>query len=142
MKSAKTARQSKTPKTTRQLDAEIADHQERARLSARVQKILDKWQPILGIAVREFRIKKMRAFASLNLAERRMWVSQALAKMSPRDLEYVVLHELVHLLVGEEEGSGHDPRFYALMDRYLPGWRRTHRRLRSGDVVARDLPGM
>lgn len=138
MKSAK----ARTTKTARQLDAEIADLQERAHLSARVQKLLDKWQPILGTAVREFRIKKMRAFASLNLAERRLWVSQVLAKMSQGDLEYVVVHELVHLLVGEEEGSGHDPRFYALMDRYLPSWRRRHRRLRSGDVIARDLPGM
>lgn len=139
MKSAKTAR---IPKTARQLDAEIADHQERARLSARVQKLLDKWQPILGVAVREFRLKKMRAFGSLNLDERRLWVSQALAKMSADDLEYVVVHELVHLLIGEEEGSGHDERFYAIMDRHLPSWRRRHKRLRSGDVIARPLPEM
>jgi predicted metal-dependent hydrolase len=130
-------------KTTRQLDREIADHQERDRLAKRVQKLLDKWQPILGVNVREFRIKKMRAFGSLNLSDRRLWISQTLAAMTPADLEYVVLHELVHLAIRDEKGSGHDERFYALMDQHLPSWRRRHNRLRSGDgVVASRLPGM
>lgn len=129
-------------KTSRQLDHEIADHQERDRLRAQVQRLLDKWQPILGVTVREFRIKKMNAFGSLNARDRRLWISQALAAMSPADLEYVVVHELMHL-VTDDGGSGHDERFYALMDRYLPGWRRRHERLRSGEgVVAKKLPGL
>ena len=74
-------------KTARQLDREIADCQERARLKKRVQKLLDKWQPLLGVHVREFRIRKMRAFGSLNLPERRLWISQSLASMSAADLE-------------------------------------------------------
>lgn len=130
-------------KTARQLDREIADHIERDRLKRRIQKLLDKWQPILGVRVDEFRIKKMKAFGSLNLPARRLWISQSLATMSPADLEYVVVHELMHLLVGDEEGSGHDARFYALMDQHLPGWRRRHTKLRSADgVVSRVLPGM
>jgi predicted metal-dependent hydrolase len=129
-------------KTARQLDREIADHQERARLTKRVQKLLDKWQPILGVTLREFRVRKMRAFGSLDLPERRLWVSQSLADMSPGDLEYVVVHELVHLRVDDAKGSGHDDRFYALMDRYLPIWRRRHVRLRGDGVVATKLPGM
>lgn len=130
-------------KTSRQLDREIADHQQRDRLARRVQRLLDKWQPIVGSRVSEFRIKKMRAFGSLNVADGRLWISQALATMSPADLEYVIVHELVHLLIREDEGSGHDARFYALMDRFLPSWRRRHMRLRSGDgIVASPLPGM
>jgi len=128
-------------KTARQLDREIADHQERERLARRVQKLLDKWQPILGVRVASFRIKKMRAFGSLNVRDGRLWISQSLATMTPADLEYVVVHELVHLLIPEGEGSRHDARFYALMDRYLPSWRRRHKRLRSDDgVIARTLP--
>jgi predicted metal-dependent hydrolase len=130
-------------KTARQLDREIADYGDRERLMRRVQRLIDKWQPILGVRVGEVRIKKMRAFGALNVRDGRLWVSQALAAMSPADLEYVVVHELVHLLIRQEEGSGHDARFYALMDHYLPGWRRRHTRLRSDDgVVARKLPGM
>lgn len=131
-------------KTARQLDREIADHQERDRLSRRVQKLLDKWQPILGVEVREFRIKKMKSFGSLNPRDRRLWISQALAGMSAAALEYVVVHELMHLLIDEgPAGSGHDDRFYALMDHYLPSWRRRHAWLRSpGGLVAGSLPGM
>lgn len=130
-------------KPARQLDHEIADSQERQQLCRRVQRLLDKWQPILGVHVSEFRVKKMRAFGSLNIRDRRLWISQSLARMSPADLEYVVVHELVHLLIREEEGSGHDDRFYAIMDRYFPDWRRRHARLRSDDgVVATPLPGM
>lgn len=130
-------------KTARQLDREIADHQERDRLSRRVQKLLDKWQPILGVRVDDFRIRKMRAFGSVNLPERRLWIGQSLATMSPADLEYVVVHELVHLLIHDDEGSGHNERFYALMDHYLPTWRRRHARLRSDDdISASKLPGM
>ena len=133
----------KRSRTSRQLDREITDELERSRLAARVQKLLDKWQPILGVRVREFRIKKMASWGSLNPPDRRLWVSQALAKMSDAALEYVVVHELVHLLIDEGPvGSGHDERFYALMDRYLPTWRRRHARLRSGDVVAAKLPGL
>jgi len=128
-------------KTARQLDREIADFEERVHLGVRVKKLLDKWQPILGVDVPEFRIKKMRAFGSLNMRDGRLWISQSLATMSPADLEYVVVHELVHLLIREKEGSGHDARFYALMDHYLPSWRRRHDALRSPDgIVARRLP--
>jgi predicted metal-dependent hydrolase len=134
-----------------QLDREIVDHQERARLTKRVQRILDKWQPILGVHLGEFHIRKMRAFASTNVRDSRLWVSQMLTGMSPADLEYVVVHELVHLRVSDiaraegldpEVGSGHNTRFYDLLDHYLPTWRRRHARLRSpAGVVAGKLPG-
>jgi hypothetical protein len=131
-----------TRKSSRKLDREIADQVERSRLEVRVRSLLDKWQPILGVRVREFRIKKMTSWGSLNPPERRLWISQALAKMSDAALEYVVVHELMHLVLDEgPEGSGHDERFYALMDRYLPTWRR-HARLSGGGVVAAKLPGL
>jgi predicted metal-dependent hydrolase len=139
-------------KTVRQLDREIADHQARARLAKRVQGLLDKWQPILGVHLGEFHIKKMRAFASTNVRESRLWISQALADMGPADLEYVIVHELVHLRISDmaraegddpEAGSGHNARFYDLLDHYLPTWRRRHARLRSpAGSVAVKLPGL
>lgn len=118
------------------------DELERSRLASRAQKLLDKWQPLLGVSVRELRIKKMTSWGSLNPVDRRLWVSQALARMSNAALEYVIVHELAHLAIDEgPEGSGHNARFYALMDRLLPTWRRRHARLRGGGVVAGKLPG-
>ena len=133
-----------TPKTAHQLDREIANHQERDRLNRRIQKLLNKWQPILGVKVAEFHVKKMKAWGSLNPRDRRLWISQALATMSDAALEYVIVHELAHLLIDEgPAGSGHDDRLYAIMDRYLPTWRRRHASLHSSSgVVAVKLPGM
>lgn len=114
----------------------------RIKLTKRIQKLLDKWQPLLGVKIQEFRIKKMRAWGSLNPVDRRLWVSQSLANMSDASLEYVIVHELVHMLLDEgPEGSGHNERFYRLMDRYLPTWRRRHAGLRTPDgFVAVRLP--
>ena len=109
-------------KTSRRLDDDIADHRERERLLARVQKLIDKWQPILGVKVHEVHIKKMGTYwATMTEGDSRMWVNQQLAKQPPGFLQYVVVHELVHL-----KTDGHDGRFYALMDQHLPGWRRYH----------------
>jgi predicted metal-dependent hydrolase len=123
----------------RQLDEDIA----RAQLRARVQALLDKWQPILGVKVREFHLKKMMSWGSINPREMRMWISTSLEGMSNAALEYVVVHELMHLVDDENgiHGSGHEARFYALMDWHLPTWRRRHARLRSADgVIAHPLP--
>ncbi len=125
-------------KTTRSPDR---TDQRRTQLNRRIQKLLDKWQPILGVKINEFHVKKMRAWGSLNPADRRLWISLALATMSDAALEYVVVHELMHLRLDEGPvGSGHDGHFYELMDRYLPTWRRRHASLRDGDVVAVKLP--
>lgn len=128
-------------KTPRQREFEAA--QTRLKLTRRVQKLLDKWQPILGVKIRELHIKKMRAFATLNPEDRRLWIGLAGANLSDAALEYVVVHELAHLRLNEgPEGSGHDDRFYAILDRYLPTWRRRHAGLYNEGVVARKLPGM
>ena len=47
-----------------------------------------------------------------------------LAKLPPRYLQYIVVHELVHHLT-----DGHDKRFYMLMDKHLPGWRKMQARI-------------
>jgi hypothetical protein len=128
---------------SRQLDAEIADRLRRTRLEHRIVRLLDKWQPILGVDVADFHVKKMTSWGSLNPEVRRLWVSEALADMSDAALEYVIVHELAHLAIDEgPKGSGHDSRFYALLDRVLPTWRRRHARLGHGDVRAKTLPGM
>lgn len=112
----------KLPKTARQLDREVAEHQARERLLVRVRKLLAKWQPILGVKVGEVHVKKMKRYwASINEHDSRMWVAEDLANQPAPYLEYVIVHELVHMLT-----NGHDAKFYALMDRHLPGWRKIH----------------
>lgn len=109
-------------KKTRKLDEEIADHRVGERLLSRVRRLLDKWEPIIGVKIGEVRTKKMSTYwATINEGDSRLWLDTKLAKESPGFLQYVIVHELVHLRT-----NGHDGKFYALMDKHLPGWRRYH----------------
>ncbi len=55
---------------------------------------------------------------STNTKTGKIWFNLQLAKKTPECLEYVILHELIHLVE-----RNHDEKFVALMDRYMPMWR-------------------
>lgn len=91
----------------------------RGKLRLRAGPYFDKWAEILGVSFDEWRIKRMSTrWGSCNVRERRIWLSLELAKKSDECLEYVVVHELTHLLE-----PGHGPRFVARLDSSLPSWR-------------------
>lgn len=91
----------------------------RERLRALISALLDKWQPRLAVKLADWGIKKMKTkWGSCNSKARRIWINLELAKKPPKCLEYIVVHELVHLLE-----RSHNKRFMALMDRFLPKWR-------------------
>ena len=91
----------------------------RQQLKEMVPPLLTKWQKRPGVHVSDFGIKKMKTKWGTCTAEaRRIWINLELAKKSPDSLEYVVMHELVHLLVRH-----HDDRFIEIMDKHLPRWR-------------------
>lgn len=91
----------------------------RQQLKARIPDLLEQWQPIIGQQVSSWGVKKMKTkWGSCNIQQRRIWLNLELAKKPPECLEYVVVHELVHLLERH-----HNDRFKALMDEFLPPWR-------------------
>lgn len=91
----------------------------RKQLKALIPPLLEKWQPVLGVRVTAWGIKKMKTkWGSCNVDARRVWFNLELAKKPPQCLEFIVVHELVHLLERH-----HNERFTALMDSFLPGWR-------------------
>jgi len=91
----------------------------REELEKRIQRLLPIWQSRVGENVNEFRIKKMKTrWGTCNITARRLWLNLELAKKPEECLEYILVHELVHLLERE-----HNRRFYAHMDRLLPQWR-------------------
>ena len=91
----------------------------RDNLKTLVKPLLEKWQLKLGVEVNEYGIKKMKTkWGSCNIKAKRIWLNLELAKKPPQCLEYVIVHELVHLLE-----RLHNDRFTALMDTYLPNWR-------------------
>ena len=98
----------------------ILDGWYRRQLKALLPGLIARWQPVLGVEVAAWGVKKMKTrWGSCNTSARRIWLNLALARKPPQCLEYVVVHELVHLLE-----PNHNARFKALMDRFLPHWRK------------------
>jgi predicted metal-dependent hydrolase len=65
-------------------------------------------------------------WGSCNPKSRNIRLNTELVK-KPKDLvEYVVVHEMLHLLV-----PNHDERFVALLDRHYPGWREAREELNA-----------
>ena len=97
----------------------------RSLLTERIQILLEKWQPVMGVEPSEVRLKKMKTrWGSCNTIVRRIWINAVLVHLEPCLLEYVLVHELVHLLE-----PGHTKRFYQIMETYLPDWKIKESRL-------------
>lgn len=91
----------------------------RQRLRELVPPLIEKWQLALGVELADWGIKAMKTkWGSCNPRAKRIWLNLELAKKPLSCLEYLVVHELAHLLV-----RNHDARFIALMNLHLPRWR-------------------
>jgi len=91
----------------------------RQQIRTLVPQLLDRWQPVLGVQVADWRIKRMKTkWGSCNAKAHRIWLNLELAKKPVRCLEYLVVHELAHLAE-----PGHNSRFIAIMDTHMPKWR-------------------
>lgn len=91
----------------------------RAQLKQAVPALLAKWEPIIGVRVEHLYVQHMKTkWGSCNTPARSIRLNTELAKKPPECLEYIVVHELVHL-----REPTHNARFVALMDRWMPHWR-------------------
>lgn len=91
----------------------------RSLLKTEVERILPKWEKITGLIPSNWQTKYMTTrWGSCNTATKKIWLNVQLAKKTPECLEYVILHELIHL-----EEKNHNDRFISLMDKYMPMWR-------------------
>ncbi len=106
------------PGTSEDKKQAIVDRWYRAQLKKAVPSLIAKWEPLIGVEVERFFVQKMKTlWGSCSPASKSIRLNTDLARKPPECLEYIVVHEMVHLLV-----PGHGDRFTALMDRYLPGW--------------------
>lgn len=91
----------------------------RNQLKKRITDLLPIWETKIGVTVAAWGIKKMKTkWGSCNTQAKRIWLNLELAKKPPECLEYILVHELVHLIERH-----HNERFKALMDLLLPDWR-------------------
>jgi predicted metal-dependent hydrolase len=97
----------------------ILDRWYRRQLKERIPDLIAKWEPKVGARVNEWGVKKMKTrWGTCNKEAGRIWLNLELAKKPPICLEYIVVHEMVHLLERH-----HNDRFRDFMDALMPKWR-------------------
>jgi len=104
----------------------LAEHG-RTLLKAEVERLLKIWSPKIGATPSFWGIKKMKTkWGSCNTYTKRIWLNLELVKKPPECLDYMLVHELVHLLERH-----HNERFKAHIDRLIPSWRERRNLLNS-----------
>lgn len=107
------------PDTSPQSRRDILERWYREQLRAAIPDLIAKWEPTVGRTVPAWTIRRMKTkWGSCNRETGRLWLNLELAKKHPDSLEYVVVHEMTHLLE-----RNHTERFTTLMDGFLPDWR-------------------
>lgn len=121
--------------TPRQREA-VVEAWYRHQLAEAIPPVLARCQQALGTQAREWRIKRMTTrWGSCNPRAGRIWISLQLAERPPCCLEYLITHELAHLLV-----PGHGPDFWTHLDRACPDWRRVRKLLNQPLTTAWQEP--
>lgn len=97
---------------------EVLEEWYRKQLKAEVPPLLARWEPLLGVKPKRFHVQRMKTkWGSCTPAAGSIRLNTELAKKPRECLEYIVVHELVHLLE-----PTHNARFIALMDHFMPKW--------------------
>ena len=91
----------------------------RGQMKKVVPSLISKWELVIGVKTARFFVQKMRTkWGSCNARGRSIRLNTDLAKKPRECLEYIVVHELVHLLE-----PTHNARFVSLMNRFVPNWK-------------------
>ncbi|MEE9513725.1 MAG: SprT family zinc-dependent metalloprotease [Anaerolineales bacterium] len=99
----------------------------RQQLKEAIPALIAKWEVIIGENVAEWGVKRMKTrWGSCNIKARRIWLNLELIKQPVHCLEYIIVHEMVHL-----RERLHNDRFKAYMDEFMPQWRRCQDELKE-----------
>ncbi len=90
----------------------------RRQLKQLVPPLVAKWEAVIGVEVAEWRVKQMKTrWGTCNPDAGRIWLNLELIKKPASCLEYIVVHEMVHLLERR-----HNEQFRDLMNKFMPNW--------------------
>jgi predicted metal-dependent hydrolase len=97
----------------------VLDEWYRSQLKEAVPLLIAKWEPLMGVKVERFFVQRMKTkWGSCSHGSASIRLNTDLAKKPRECLEYIVVHEMAHLLE-----PTHNSRFIALMDLFIPNWR-------------------
>lgn len=120
------------PGADAQKRAEVIHEWHKSLLHAVVPELIQKWQPKLKVRVSSYFLQRMKTkWGSCNPRDRHIRLNTELVK-KPKDLlEYVIVHEMAHLLE-----PTHSERFVALLDKHYPSWREARAELNELPLAA------
>ena len=103
----------------------------RTILRKRIEPLIQQWQQRLGVTATFVGIKRMKTkWGSCNPNTGRIWLNLELVKKPPECLEFIIVHQLTHLLERH-----HNERFMALMYQHLPKWPEYRRTLNKAPLA-------
>lgn len=103
----------------------------RRQLKELIPPMVEKWQRAVGVEAKQWAIKKMKTkWGACNADACRIWLNLELAKKPVPCLEYIIVHELVHLVERH-----HGARFNTLMNEFLPQWKARRAELNAAPLA-------
>lgn len=113
------------PNTTTEKRNMIMTGWYRAQLKIQTIPLIEKWQKRIGVTVQDWKIKQMKTkWGACNIEKGKIWLNLELSKKPESCLEYIIVHELIHLLERH-----HNERFNFFISKYLPNWKQLKREL-------------
>lgn len=89
-----------------------------------------KWENIIGVNANKVQIRTMKTrWGSCNIVKKQITLNLRLIQKPLICLEYVIVHELVHLLE-----ASHNKRFYAFMSQFMPDWKQAKNQLNLNHI--------
>jgi predicted metal-dependent hydrolase len=122
------------PMTTKVDKAIIIKEWYRKELKKQIPELIQKWEKIIGVKSESWGVKQMRTkWGACNIEDKRIWLNLELAKKPIVCLEYIIAHELVHLLE-----RNHNERFVSHLNKHMPKWRQYRDELNRLPVAHND----
>lgn len=113
------------PDSDKEKKKEVVKEFYRTELKEQIPPLIEKWEKEMGVDVSDWMVRQMKTkWGSCNTEASRIILNLELAKKAPECLEYVVVHEMVHL-----QERLHTERFKALLDKYMPSWKERREQL-------------
>ncbi|MBK9381487.1 MAG: M48 family metallopeptidase [Chitinophagaceae bacterium] len=107
------------PSSTLESRAQLLKEWYRAQLKKELPALIEKWERVIGVKCNSWGVKQMKTkWGSCTNSSKRIWLNLELAKKPSICLEFIVCHELIHLLE-----RNHNERFVSMMNKHMPKWR-------------------
>ena len=107
------------PDSTIEQCQHIINNWYRKYLKSQIPPLIEKWERKMGVTVEDWGVKQMKTkWGACNIEAKRIWINLELAKKPVYCLEYIIVHEMVHLLERH-----HNDYFLAYMTRFMPKWK-------------------